>query len=173
MFNGRKSKKPIRIGSINGETNKIRLIESIFLGPEHQVEGVLVPELALNTATIQRPNCLSKYDNQWAIQLGCHHGNGGQVPAQILVGVDSTKIFPVDVNNPDGTLVQTKDARLARSILTGRYLLFGSAKPDDELYVVQFPTVEEVGSGGVNTLGVASMELVEFYRSKIEDIVTI
>ena len=89
------------------------------------------------------------------------------------MGVDSTKIFPVDVNNPDGTLVQTKDARLARSILTGRYLLFGSAKPDDELYVVQFPTVEEVGSGGVNTLGVASMELVEFYRSKIEDIVTI
>ena len=70
-------------------------------------------------------------------------------------------------------MAQTKNARLARSILTRRYLLFGSAKPDDELYVVKFPKVEEAELGGVNALGAASMELVEFYRSKIEDIVTI
>ena len=75
VFYSRKSEKPIRIGSVNGETNEIRPIESVYLGTEHQMEGVLVPNLALNTATIMRPNCLSQYDNMWAVQLGCHHGS--------------------------------------------------------------------------------------------------
>ena len=169
------SEKPIRIGSINGDTCEIRPIESVYLGTERQMEGVLVPNLALNTAAIQRPNCLSKYDNMWAVQLGCHHGSQVQVPAQILVGVDCSRIFPVGVTNSNGTPVQTKDARLKRSMLTGRYLLFGSAQPNDELYEVEFPKVQEVGPVGVGALGAASLEaqLAEFHEAMIEDIVTI
>ena len=41
--------------------------------------------------------------------------------------------------NADQTPVQTQHARLLRSMLTGRYLLFGSAEPDDPLIYVRFP----------------------------------
>ena len=157
------------------ETNQIRPIESVYLCAERQMEGVLVPNLALNTAAIQRPNCMSQYDNQWAVQLGCHHGGQGQVPAQILVGVDCSWIFPVSVTNSNGTPVQTKDARLKHSMLTGRYLLFGSAKPNDELYEVEFPKIDETSPVGVGTLGATALEaqLAQFHEAMIEDIVTI
>ena len=172
MYHSRPSDKAIRIGSINGDSNETRSIESIFLGAERDMEGVLVPELALNTAAIQRPNCMSKYDGQWAVQLGCHHG--GQIPAQVLIGVDMNRVFPVSVVHTDGTPVQTKHARLVRSMLTGRYLLFGSASPKDELYYDSFPEIDD-GPVGVGYLGAEAerAQLAEYYAACVEDIVTI
>ena len=136
------------------------------------MEGVLVPELALHTAAITRPNCMSKYDGQWGVQLGCHHG--GQIPAQVLIGVDMTRVFPVSVVYSDGTPVQTKHARLVRSMLTGRYLLFGSANPKDELYYDSFPVIDD-GLVGVGLLGVEAerAQLEEYHTACLEDIVTI
>ena len=109
------------------------------------------------------------------MQLGCHHGGQAQVPAQILVGVDMSRIFPVSVVNSDGTPVQTKNARLVRSMLTGRYLLFGSAKPNDELFHADFPEIDTTGPVGVGHLGAKALEaqLAQYHEACVEDIVTI
>ena len=101
----------------------------------------MMEDMALHTSELRRPDCLSKYDSQWAIQLGCFQGGQGAVPAQILVGVDMSRILPVSVVHPDQTPVETTHARLLRSMLTGRYLLYGSAQPDDPLVHVSFPPV--------------------------------
>ena len=85
-----------------------------------------------------------------------------------------TRVFPVSVVHTDQTLVQTKHARLVRSMLTGRYLLFGSANPKDELYYDSFPVIDD-GLVSVNHLGVEAQraQLEEFHSAYLEDIVTI
>ena len=135
------------------------------------MEAISVPELVLHTSEITRPDCLSDYDGQWGIQLGSH--NGGQVCAQILVGVDMARVFPVSVVNEDGSPVQTKHARLVRSMLSGRYLLFGSAEPKDELYHASFPIVDD-GLVSNNYLGVEAQraQLEGYHSAYIEDIIT-
>ena len=67
VLNSRPSDKPIRIGSVVGDTSKIRSIESITLGSGRQMEAVNIADLALHTCEIQRPLSLSKYDNNWAV----------------------------------------------------------------------------------------------------------
>ena len=73
------------------------------------------------------------------------------------------------------TPVQTKHARLVRSMLTGRYLLFGSANPKDELYYDAFPEIDAAGPVGVGHLGAEAerAQLAEYYAAYVEDIVTI
>ena len=85
----------------------------------------------------------------------------------MLIGTDCAYLFPASVFDKDGNVIQTRNRRLKRSYLTGRYLLFGTSNPDDVLIESQFPEV--------NHLGAASMEaqLAEFESSVIEDIVTI
>ena len=82
---------------------------------------------------------LSKYDDDWAEQVGCDHEHQYNVLPQILVGCDMAHLFPVSVLNPDDTPVQTVRARLLRSMITGKYLLFGSAEPNDPILVSSFP----------------------------------
>ena len=50
-------------------------------------------------------------------------------------------LFPVSVVNKDNTPVQTVRARLLRSMITGKYLLFGSAEPHDPILVSSFPNM--------------------------------
>ena len=52
------------------------------------------------------------------------------------MGTDCAGMFPVSVCHPDRTPVQTKKCRLKRSLITVRYLLFGSAKHNDKLVKV-------------------------------------
>ena len=66
--------------------------------------------------------------------------NRDQLPAQILLGADCARIFPVNVVHPNGTPVQTKHCRLMRSVLTGRYLLFGASEPSIQMLEIEFPT---------------------------------
>ena len=93
---------------------------------------MLYPKLEMKTHVIKCPECFSQYDGNWAVQLGHYPSN--QVPAQILVGVDYASIFPVSVLTSDGSPVQTKNCRLMKSVLSGRYLMFGFSKGNDELY---------------------------------------
>ena len=89
------------------------------------------------------------------------HSNQGAVPAQILIGCDMAQYFPASVLNSDGTPVQTKNARLIRSMLTGRYLLFGSAEPDDPLLHHSFPVVDHHGRAGVRNISVQTQDVEE------------
>ena len=165
VVSSRKSDKPIRINSVNGDDSKVRQIETVILSDHDRVEGILVPELVLRTSSIQRPHCLSDYDGQWALQLGSHPG--GQVPAQVLLGTDRSYLFPAAVYNENGNVVQTKNCRLKKSYLTGRYLLVGSASPEDELIDYQFPNVHHLGAASLEAQHAAYSSAV------IEDILTI
>ena len=81
----------------------------------------------------------------------------------------------MSVVHADMTPVQTRDARLKRSMLTGRYLLFGSAKVDDKLFYQKFPEIDKDGLAGVAHLGAEAVrnELAEYYQSCLEEVTTI
>ena len=105
----------------------------------------------MKTHVIKRPECFAQYDGNWAVQLGNYPSN--QVPAQILIGVDYASIFPVSVLTSDGLPVQTKNCRLMKSVLSGRYLMFGFSKGNDELY-----NSDSIQQANVNLAGAASLE---------------
>ena len=48
------------------------------------------------------------------------------VSAQILLGADQARFFPHKVRDNRGNLMQTEQARLMRSTITGNYIIFGS-----------------------------------------------
>ena len=73
----------------------------------------------------------------WAVQLGVTSGNN--LPAQILVGTDCAALFPISVTNSVGTPFQTKSCCLKRSLISGRYILFGSSELHNDLIKVDFP----------------------------------
>ena len=111
----------------------------------------MYPKLEMKTHVIKRPECFSQYDGNWAVQLGNYLGN--QVPAQILIGVDYASIFPVSVLTSDGLPVQTKNCHLMKSVLSGRYLMFGFSKGNDKLY-----DSDSIQKANVNLAGAASLE---------------
>ena len=93
------------------------------------MQGVLYPKLEMKARTIKRPECFSPYDRNWTVQLGNYIGD--QLPAQILIGDDCTRIFPVCVETRC-IPVQMRNCRLMRSVLTGRYLMFGLSNKNDK-----------------------------------------
>ena len=127
----------MRISGVVGESFEIRKILRLYLREHIQIEGILVPYLAINPTTVKRPLCLKKYDNEWAIPLNQHFS--GNVIAQILLGTDSAQYLPVAVTTTEGFPVQTAKARLKRSLITGKYILFGSAEENDQLVISKFP----------------------------------
>ena len=64
----------------------------------------------------------------------------GPVIAQVLIGVDFSRYLSVAVVDEEGLPVQTANCHLKRSLLSEKYLIFGTAKPDDELIKTPFPT---------------------------------
>ena len=103
-----------------------------------------------------------------ASQLGTNHCD--QLPAQILLGADCARIFPVHVVQPNGTPVQIKHCRLMRSVLTSRYLLFGASEPSDQILEIEFPP-----SLGVHLIEGDSVEdhIIELEQAFVEEITTI
>ena len=168
MALSRKSDKPIRLGTIEEETCDISSIENIYLGEGWQIEAILHHKLEVRTAPIKRPGCFAMYDNNWAVQLGTNHYD--QLPAQILLGTDYARLFPVNVVHPNGTAVQTKHCRLMRSVLTGCYLMFGASEPSDQILKIEFPP-----SLGVHLIGGDSFEdqMNEFEQAFVDRVTTI
>ena len=66
----------------------------------------------------------------------------GNVIAQILLGTDAAQYLPVAVTTAEGFPIQTAKARLKRSIITGKYILFGSADKNDQLIHTTFPRID-------------------------------
>ena len=125
-----------------------------------------MPFLAINPTTAKRPLCLKEYDNEWALPLDQHFS--GNVIAQILLGTDCAQYLPVAVTTAEGFPIQTSKARLKRSLITGKYLLFGSAEENDQLIRSEFPCKATVD---VQTVGcMTGEELVSFrYRDLSDD----
>ena len=109
--------------------------------------------------TVKRPLCLKKYDNEWAIPLNQHFS--GNVIAQILLGTDSAQYLPVAVTTAEGFPIQTAKARLKRSLITGKYILFGSAEENDQLVKYEFPCEPTVNVQMVGSM--TGEEIVNFH----------
>ena len=137
IMNTRKTQKPVKISGVIGESFEIRKILKLYLRDYIQLEGILVPSLRINPITVKRPNCLKEYDGQWAIPVNDHYS--GDVIAQILLGTDAAQYLPVAVTTAEGFPIQTARARLKRSMITGKYILFGSADENDQLIHTPFP----------------------------------
>ena len=75
--------------------------------------------------------------------------------------------LPVSVTNKHGYPLQTKHARLKRSLLTGKYLLFGAAKESDTLIESDFPYEDNVD---IHSVGIMTVdEQIEFCNQEMQD----
>ena len=159
IMDTRKTEKAVRISGIVGESFEVRKILRLYLRDHIQVEGILVPFSGINPMTVKRPLCLKEYDNEWALPLDQHFS--GNVIAQILLGTDCAQYLPVAVTTAEGFPIQTSKARLKRSLITGKYLLFGSAEENDQLIRSEFPCEATVD---VQTVGcMTDEELISFH----------
>ena len=83
------------------------------------------------------------------------------------MGTDCTQFLPVTVTTPEGIPIQTSKARLKRSLITGKYLLFGSAKEKDQLITSEFPCEP---TAEVNALDcMTEDEQIDFRHSDLQD----
>ena len=109
---------------------------------------------------------MKAYDGQWAIPISQHFS--GDVIAQILLGTDAAQYLPVAVTSVEGFPIQTSKARLKRSLITGKYLLFGSAEENDQLIQTSFPFEAAADVEAVNCM--SKVEHCEFsYPDLSED----
>ena len=148
-----------------GESFEIRKILKLYVRENIQVEGILVPFLKINPTTVKRPNCLKEYDGQWAIPISQHFS--GDVIAQILLGTDAAQYLPVAVTSAEGFPIQTSKARLKRSLITGKYLLFGSAEENDQLIQSSFHCEATVDVQAINCM--TEEEQSEFHYPDLSD----
>ena len=131
------------------------------------MQGVLYPKLEMKAHTIKRPECFSPYNGNWAVQLGNYIGD--QLPAQILIGDDCTCIFPVCVETRC-IPVQMRNCRLMRSVLTGRYLMFGLSNKNDELYAFEFPQTYD---SNLARAALIEAQINNFEQAFLDNIITI
>ena len=85
----------------------------------------------------------------------------GNVIAQILLATDSAQYLPVAVTTAEGFPIQTAKARLKRSLITGKYILFGSGEENDQLVRSEFPCEPTVNVQMVG--GMTGEEIVNFH----------
>merc|ERR1712089_10551 len=165
IMNTRNTEKAVKLSSIVRESFKVRKILKLYLRHNIQIEGILVPSLPFNPTTVKRPLCLKNYDTQWALPF--HQHFSGKIIAKILLGTDFTQFLPVAVMTPEGLPIQTSKARLKRSLITGKYLLFGSAEENDQLIRSEFPCEP---AANVNTLEcMTEEEQIDFRHSDLQD----
>merc|ERR1711895_253029 len=92
------------------------------------MDAILSPSLRLTLRKSDIPDEWQGLEDTFANH---DHAN---VHAQILVGADKAKLFPVTVTNPAGEPIETEMCRLMRSRITNRLILFGACKDqEDEL----------------------------------------
>ena len=165
IMNTRYTEKAVKLSGIGGESFEVRKILKLYLRHNIQIEGILVPSLPFNPTTVKRPICLKDYDKHWALPFDQHFS--GQIVAKILMGTDCTQFLPVTVTTPEGIPIQTSKARLKRSLITGKYLLFGSAEEKDQLITSEFPCEP---TAEVNALDcMTEEEQIDFRHSDLQD----
>ena len=84
------------------------------------MEAIMIPKLMLYMQTLIIPKEWKYIDSEWADQdtLG--------VTAQILLGADQATLFSHAVTDQTGFLLLVNQARLMKSEITGKYIMFGS-----------------------------------------------
>ena len=97
--------------------------------------------MKLVTTVTYPPKQWQHLNGQWADQTRLSKENR----PQLLIGADASSLFPVAVSNSEGYPLQSRNVCLMRSILSGRYILFGCTDEGRNLNVTNnFPSVGSV-----------------------------
>ena len=128
LIKSKQADRKITISTSASSTARLKTIHALDLRDGYDMDAILIPKLRLNLRTIDIPDVWQDLDDTFADQ---DHYN---VDAQILVGADRSKLFPITVTDPTGEPIETEKCRLMRSRITNRLILFGACEDhEDEL----------------------------------------
>merc|ERR1712115_318296 len=128
LIQSKQAERRVTISTISSSAATLRTIHTLDLGNGYNMDAILSPELRLTLRKTDIPDEWQGLDDIFADQ---DHLN---VDAQILVGADKSKLFPITVTSPTGEPIETEMCRLMRSRITNRLILFGACKDqEDEL----------------------------------------
>ena len=109
------------------------------------MEAIMIPKVMLHMQTQTIPKEWKYIDGEWADQdtLG--------VTAKILLGADQATLFPHAVKDQTGSLLQINQARLMKSGITGKYIMFGSWENNKKIRMISlmekspiFPMIQQL-----------------------------
>ena len=126
LIQSKQADRRVTISTISSSTARLRTIHTLDIGDGYKMDAILIPKLKLNLKTIDIPEEWQDLDDTFADQ---DHYN---VDAQILVGADRSKLFPITVTSPTGEPIETEKCRLMRSRITNRLILFGACEDHED-----------------------------------------
>ena len=144
LIESKQADRRVTISTIDSSKAKLRRIHTLDLGDGHKMDAILIPNLRLNLRTINIPEPWQHLDDTFADQ------DYYNVKAQILVGADKSKLFPLAERDSKGNPIETDKCRLMRSRITNKLILFGACEEhqdyqevmDTEAQVHQVQAVE-------------------------------
>ena len=161
--------KKVTISTINSIQAKLRKVYKLKVNDDWSLEAIMIPKMRLRLQRQEIPEIWHELDGTWAEQ------DTYGVSAQILLGADQARFFPHEARDKKGDLLQTEQARLMQSKITGSYIIFGScgkhSKKADKsrLWITanqvqvssSVPDDEEVLISIMDTMTVEDMDSVE------------
>ena len=144
LIESKQADRRVTISTIDSSRAKLRRIHTLDLGEGHNMDAILIPKLRLNLRTIDIPEPWQHLDDTFADQ------DYYNVQAQILVGADKSKLFPLAERDSKGEPIETDKCRLMRSRITNKLILFGACdehqdsqeRMDTEAQIHQVQAVE-------------------------------
>ena len=91
------------------------------------IEAIMLPNMEWQLQPQNIPDQWRSLKGKWANQ------NTQGVAAHILLGANHATKFPQAVKDTSGTLLQVNQARLMKSEITGKYIMFGCSNPPPSL----------------------------------------
>ena len=126
LIGSKQADRRVTISTIASSTAKLRTIHTLDLGDGYDMDAILIPKLKLHLKTIDIPEVWQDLDDTFADQ------DYYNVDAQILVGADRSKLFPITVTDPAGEPIETDKCRLMRSRITNKLILFGACDEHED-----------------------------------------
>ena len=116
----KRGNKKVTISTKNSIQANIRQVYKLVLNDSWSMEAIMIPSMRLCLLDQIIPEAWQDLNREWADQ------DTYGVAAQILLGADHATLCPHAVKDRTGPLLQVSQARLMRSEITGRYIIFGS-----------------------------------------------
>ena len=116
----KRGNKKVTISTINSIQAKLRKVYKLKVSEDWLPEAIMILKMKLRLQRQEIPEIWHELDGTWAEQ------DTYGVSAQILLGADQARFFPHEARDKKGDLLQTEQARLMQSTITGSYIIFGS-----------------------------------------------
>ena len=116
--NTKKERRNLAISTINNVQNGLMQLCKLRLKNDQNIETIMLPRMKLQLQPQNIPSQWQNLEGEWANQ------DTEGVTAQILLGANQATSFPQVVRDTPGALLQVNQARLLRSEITGKYIIF-------------------------------------------------